>query len=685
MTVNFGNIPEPLTSIPQWGMWRYVSVPGRPKPTKPFYSVHGYKVDLTNPTNWTDFETVKDAYINKKSFDGIGFVMTENLGIVGVDIDHKACPAFVKSHGIHIIDPEAQQIIKELDSYSEYSPSGKGFRIFTKGTIPVDGTKEEDYEIYKNGRYLTLTGDHLPGTPTQIMERQPQIDRVFNRIFGAQKETPKVEKSTPRANVDVSPVLQKMFSSKHGDKIKALFDGKSEDHASASEADLALCGHLAYWSDNDAVIMDAAFRQSALMRPKWDEKHYSTGLTYGQNTIATAIEGNPKEQNTDTTENTENTGGCEDAIVNRIKRAMLSGGAALRAEIDRIGIAEDTIEGILPESAGFFAMYSGPGQGKSFTILDWLLSISTGTPYHGREVKKKVVVYVAAEGQAGVLKRIMAWLNYHGLTLDALADFHLLPIPIIIDDDKTLQAAITAIRALNIKPGIIVLDTLARSMQGDENSTRDMGKVVSAAGMLREETGAQVGLIHHSGKDDERGPRGAIALTGATDALYKTRYSKKDQVFTLIFERYKDDETPQPMFFRAEKILTGMFDKKGKELCSLVPILDNEIKEQVVKSRATGLKGANQIAYHALEQMLKQKGIEPPGHVADQIATDGVVLPITQVIDEDTWRQHCYDVGISPKGKTQSALKNAFDRACKHLLAEDHIRCFDSYYWIPIK
>jgi len=371
--------------------------------------------------------------------------------------------------------------------------------------------------------------------------------------------------------------------------------------------------------------------------------------------------------------------------VNRIKKAMISGGAALQAEIDRLGTLKDVIEGILPELAGLYVIFSAPGEGKSFIILDWLLCIATGIPYHGREVQKQSVIYCAAEGQVGVLIRIKSWLNYHGLTMADLDHFHLLPIGVVLDDIKTLWAAISVIKDLNIKNlGQIVFDTLARNMIGDENSTKDMGGIVIACGTLREQTGAQIGLIHHTGKDESKGARGAIALTGATDAMYKTKYDPKKHIFTLICERYKDGEKFPPMYFRAEIVPSGFF-KKGKEILSLVPVLDDEIKAEVVQAKATGLKGANQIAYNALRQMLRQKGIEPPSHVANQIAADGVVLPTTRVVIEGDWRQHSYNVGISPNGKSQSAFKNAFDRACKHLLAEDHVRCFDNYFWIPEK
>ncbi|MGD0275914.1 MAG: hypothetical protein ABSB79_07650, partial [Syntrophales bacterium] len=78
--------------------------------------------------------------------------------------------------------------------------------------------------------------------------------------------------------------------SKSGDKIKSLYQGIWTDHPSQSEADLALCCHLAFWLNNHPALIDAAFRSSGLFREKWDKKHFSNGQTYGQSTILRAIE-----------------------------------------------------------------------------------------------------------------------------------------------------------------------------------------------------------------------------------------------------------------------------------------------------------------------------------------------------------------------------------------------------------
>ena len=83
-----------------------------------------------------------------------------------------------------------------------------------------------------------------------------------------------------------------MFDSKSGASIKDLFQGMliNGDHSST---DMALCNHLAFWTDKDAAKMDSMFRESSLLREKWDKPHSSDGRTYGQMTIDTAILSTP--------------------------------------------------------------------------------------------------------------------------------------------------------------------------------------------------------------------------------------------------------------------------------------------------------------------------------------------------------------------------------------------------------
>ena len=115
------------------------------------------------------------------------------------------------------------------------------------------------------------------------------------------QEPAKAERQAPRhttpppvdiADLSDNDLLEKAFRSKKGTKIRQLYNGEWSDYLSHSDADQALCNHLAFWLDRDPGRIDAAFRSSGLMREeKWDKKHFSNGQTYGQGTISKAISG----------------------------------------------------------------------------------------------------------------------------------------------------------------------------------------------------------------------------------------------------------------------------------------------------------------------------------------------------------------------------------------------------------
>lgn len=269
----FNNIPDELKSLKCWELWRLEPNPKKPKPDKIPYKTTGKLASSTNPEHWSFFDEVCKAH-KTGNYTGIGFVFEKSNGITGVDIDN--C---VKNG---VILPEVQKIIEEFASYTEFSQSGNGIHILVKGNKPGDKCKKQlqdyDIEIYDNARYFALTGNVIPGF-TELQERQEQLNEFYNQVFAA----PKATQRTLQTGLDV---LTRMQKAKNWPKIAPLWAGDTSHHGSPSEADLALCSHLAYYT-RDAGEIDRYFRQSNLFRPKWDEKHGAK--TYGQMTIEKAI------------------------------------------------------------------------------------------------------------------------------------------------------------------------------------------------------------------------------------------------------------------------------------------------------------------------------------------------------------------------------------------------------------
>ncbi len=167
------------------------------------------------------------------------------------------------------------EIIRELDTYTEASPSGTGVRLFLRGDLPAHGRKKGNYENYQSGRYVTVTGQHIEGTPLAIEHRQEQLRSVHSRIFGDGKaEAQGPAKDWRQADMDDAELVRCASAAKNGAKFSQLWRGEVVGHNSASEADLALCNHLAFWcGPNENRIADL-FAQSGLYRSKWNREDY---------------------------------------------------------------------------------------------------------------------------------------------------------------------------------------------------------------------------------------------------------------------------------------------------------------------------------------------------------------------------------------------------------------------------
>lgn len=192
------------------------------------------------------------------------------------------------------------------------------------------------------------------------------------------------------------------------------------------------------------------------------------------------------------------------------------------------------------------AVYGPPKQGKSFLTIDLGARIAHGWTWFGLPTQRSVVIYNAAEGGEGVKKRLAAWANAPGRTVDPSAPFFMVPTVLDLFSDETATDALIAYAravsdALGAPVGAIFVDTLARAMVGgDENSAVDMGRLIAAADRIKTATGATVILVHHSGKDVGRGMRGHSSLLGAVDGAIS--------VAKVMLEPDKSEKGAEPVW-----------------------------------------------------------------------------------------------------------------------------------------
>jgi len=284
-------IPEELKAIPRWVVWKSENREGRWTKPPLRSDGHGY-ASVTNPDTWSTFDDAWTAYRDKHP-DGVGFVLNGD-DIVGLDFDKCRCPALDSvddriAKSLDMVLPEIAKHLRNLNAYTEVSPSGRGIRAFLKGPLPVDGKRKGPIEVYKNRRYVTLTGQTLDGFPKTVPDRTAELTTFYKDVFRENGDGKTVGLKQKKLQGKWLERLDRAFASKKGTKIRRLYDGNCSGYPSQSEADLALCSHLAFWFEGDMTAMDEAFRTSGLMREKWNELRGEE--TYGQKTITKAVTG----------------------------------------------------------------------------------------------------------------------------------------------------------------------------------------------------------------------------------------------------------------------------------------------------------------------------------------------------------------------------------------------------------
>lgn len=260
------NIPNELKKINNWVCWQ-----GNDKTPKSPYN--GKNAQSNNPKTWGTFEQAVKA-CDTFGFDGLGF-MFGNSPYFGVDLDH--CLEKVDF---------CDEFVETLGSYAEISKSGNGLHIICKGKLPEGSRRKNGVEMYDSGRYFICTGNLYNDKYKDVVDCTETI-----KILHAKYLPPSVPKAEIRQQVELdlsdTEVIDKARSCKTGALFNILYSGSWQGvYPSQSEADLALCNQLAFWTGRNAAQMDRLFRASGLMRKKWDEKRGSE--TYGNITVGRA-------------------------------------------------------------------------------------------------------------------------------------------------------------------------------------------------------------------------------------------------------------------------------------------------------------------------------------------------------------------------------------------------------------
>ena len=277
----------------QWVNWRKEVVDG--KETKvPYYSKNN-RASSVNPDDWKTYEECAMALDNgSNEFSGIGIILHDEK-LLCIDIDHVLIDGKLESP--HKLIVEA--LLDKADTFTEVSQSGTGLHLFFELEEPYTPVRNkiEPFEVYTKGRYIATTGNSYHETPKDVRTVTVEEMKELLKVIGFPIEKQSSAKSRSNSvlqqllHTDLEDtdqeIIDKMFSSKNGEKIKALYNGDISSYDNDdSSADLALLSHLAFWTGKDYFQMQDIWINS----PLGNREKVKNRKDYRDRTIAKAIE-----------------------------------------------------------------------------------------------------------------------------------------------------------------------------------------------------------------------------------------------------------------------------------------------------------------------------------------------------------------------------------------------------------
>jgi hypothetical protein len=236
------------------------------------------------------------------------------------------------------------------------------------------------------------------------------------------------------------------------------------------------------------------------------------------------------------------------------------------------------IKGVLPQ-AEVGILYGQSGSGKTFFVLDMAACVARGAEWRGRKVSNCRVVYVAAEAREGIKKRMDAY-DQHVCADGSRPDIIASAPNLLSTDTKQLIEAIGS-------AGLIILDTMAASHSGDENSAKDMGLFLAACKDISHATGAMVLAVHHTGKEDSKGMRGSSALFAGADFVMEIFKNKVGDRFEhgAMLSKSRDDVTGTSFGFELKRVTVGVDDEGDDVTTCVIEAVQKEVSKTPKRPR----------------------------------------------------------------------------------------------------
>jgi len=279
--------------------------------------------------------------------------------------------------------------------------------------------------------------------------------------------------------------------------------------------------------------------------------------------------------------------------------------------------------------------FGDPCSYKTFLALDIAYHCASGKDWHGRTVVKGPVYYILGEGHGAIARRQEAWIKHHKPDLldmhfrftTGAMDFYDAKSAELITQDIEKWAETAG------KPVLIVIDTLARNFNGDENAANDMGKFINNVNQyLRAPFECVVLIVHHSGHSQKNRARGSTALRAGIDFEYRVEKDKNEKFVTnLTCTKMKDAVEPKKTQFkgremilnfpeRAEEVMTSLVFKKTKVVKQEKPLKPELIQFLELAKNLANLEGVinrKELREQAVDNEIANNFVQVRSYVQD--------------------------------------------------------------------
>lgn len=589
---NPDGIPESLKAEPRWAPWVAVWSEKRGKYDKIPKRIDNIAVGISTakPETWYTFKAVMRCInANPGVFAGAGYVVTGVEDLTATDIDN----CIVKG----VVAPWAQDIVTDLNSYAEISPSGNGIRLFNTGTLDTDFQNHDvGLEVYagNDARFLTVSGQHIESSPAEVNAAPGGV------FLAMQAQYAKVKTKATIIDLNMPDLIDELLlptidSMDLPYRVKDfLLSGDCTGDRSSMLHQSGIALYSAGLSDAEAFstlcLSDAAM-EVAMDHRRQDPERAAMYLWREQ-----CLKAKPKAESRkgfsesdfdDITDKAPGQGAGPsgtgaNGVPKTAKRFTFLQAAQYMAQVRKLTWF---VRNVLPR-AELGVIFGESGAGKSFLALDLVASVARGVIWRDRKVKQGNVAYICAEGASGFGLRLQAYGDHHGVDMSTIP-LHVLgdaPNFLEVKDVKDVISSLKDLGTLDI----IVVDTMAQVTPGaNENSGEDMGRALSHCKAIHKATGAMVLLVAHAGKDTSRGIRGWSGIKGALDV--ELNVERSDQYRSATVSKMKDGQGEGDEYAFTLDTVVMCQDDDGDDITSCVlKHSANQAKGPKTKTKALG-------------------------------------------------------------------------------------------------